>query len=168
MYGTQKSPAVASVLANLPRLIVSYIYAAYNSFFTSMLATAEWVGYSLSPRGLRVTWPKGQQRSRAFLQLPHIYAIPIMTASTLLHWLISQSLFLVSNNHLRCWWKGVARCQDLYCGLLALCNYFRCLYGWGDAACSSLGGNPQKICSDDALGRLLLCIYCCCLPATTW
>ena len=61
-----------------------------------MLATSEWVGYSISPRGLRVTWPRGHQRSRAFLQLPYIYAIPIMTASTLLHWLISQSLFLVS------------------------------------------------------------------------
>ena len=88
LYGPQRSPATASLLANLPQLVVSYIYVVYNSLVTSMLATAEWVGYSISPRGLRVTWPKGHQRSRAFLQLPYIYALPIMTASTLLHWLI--------------------------------------------------------------------------------
>ena len=93
--GTQLSPATASVLANAPQILVSYNYLAYNGLFTSMLATAEWVNYSIRRRGLRVAWPRGQQRVTTFLSLPYIYAVPLIAASTLLHWLISQSLFLV-------------------------------------------------------------------------
>lgn len=90
-----QSPAAGSLLANTPQIIVSYIYLAYNGLFTSMLSNAIWVGYSVRRKGLRVAWPRGQQRARGFLQLPYSYAVPIMVASTLLHWLISQSLFLV-------------------------------------------------------------------------
>ncbi len=95
LFLTVQSPAVGSLLANTPQIIVSYIYLAYNGLFTSMLSNAEWVGYSVRRKGLRVAWPRGQQRARGFLQLPYIYAVPIMVASTILHWLISQSLFLV-------------------------------------------------------------------------
>lgn len=42
-----------------------------------------------------MAWPEGHQRSRGFLEIPYAYGVPIMVASTLLHWLISQSLFLV-------------------------------------------------------------------------
>jgi len=82
-------------LANTPQMLVSYIYLAYNGLFTSMLATAEWVEHSVPRRGLRVAWPRGQQRATSFLSLPYTYAVPIMAASTMLHWLISESLFLV-------------------------------------------------------------------------
>lgn len=97
-YGANGRPvplASLALIANAPQIIVSYIYVAYNGLFTSMLSTAEWVGYSLCPRGLSVAWPKGHQRSRGFLEIPYAYGAPIMVASTLLHWLISQSLFLV-------------------------------------------------------------------------
>lgn len=60
-----------------------------------MLATAEWADYSVRRRGLRVAWPRGQQRATNFLSLPYTYAVPIMAASTMLHWLISESLFAV-------------------------------------------------------------------------
>ena len=60
-----------------------------------MLATAEWVRYSFRSRGLRVTSPRGHQRASYYLQLPYTYGVPIIIASALLHWLISQSLFLV-------------------------------------------------------------------------
>ena len=60
-----------------------------------MLATAEWVSYSVRQQGLRVACPRGQQRATSFLSLPYIYAVPIMAAAALLHWLISESLFLV-------------------------------------------------------------------------
>lgn len=88
------SPATASLLANTPQIIVSYIYLAYNNLFTHMLATAEIISYSTSRKHLRVAFPRGKQRSEKFLQIPYKWGIPIMTASILLHWLISQSLFL--------------------------------------------------------------------------
>lgn len=43
---------------------------------------------------LRVSEPVGIQRSSYFISLPLRYGIPLTASSTLLHWLISQSLFL--------------------------------------------------------------------------
>ena len=89
------SPAANSLIANTPQILVSYIYLAYNNLATHMLASAELISYSTSRRHLRVAFSRGQQRSRKFLQIPYKYGVPIMTASILLHWLISQSLYLV-------------------------------------------------------------------------
>ena len=86
------------VLVNLPQLIVSYIYVVYNSLFTCMLLTAEWSRYAHHRKGLRVTHPRGLQRSTYYLQLPYRYAIPLLSISGLLHWLISQSITMVRIN----------------------------------------------------------------------
>ena len=43
---------------------------------------------------LRVTEPCGLQRSTYYLQLPYLYAIPLLIVSTLLHRLVSQSIFI--------------------------------------------------------------------------
>ena len=40
--------------------------------------------------------PHGEQRSTYFLQLPYKIAFPLMVLSGMLHWLTSQSIFLVS------------------------------------------------------------------------
>ena len=37
----------------------------------------------------------GQQRSTYYLQLPYVYSVPLTIASGTLHWLISESIFLV-------------------------------------------------------------------------
>ena len=50
------------------------------------------------PKALRVTQPHGAQRSTYFLQLPYRYSIVLLTTSTLLHWLVSQCLFLANVN----------------------------------------------------------------------
>lgn len=61
-----------------------------------MTLAAEWSTYAISRRGVRVSWnPQYAQRSSYFLSLPYRYAIPLMGTSAILHWLISQSLFLV-------------------------------------------------------------------------
>lgn len=44
---------------------------------------------------LRVTSPKGAQRSTYWLQLPYTYSLPLLILSSLLSWLASQSLFPV-------------------------------------------------------------------------
>ncbi|CAK1362375.1 unnamed protein product [Cercospora beticola] len=82
------------ILANVPQLICSILYMAYNGLFTSMLLGAEWSSYYLRYKPLRVSRPTGQQRSTYYLQLPLRYSILLLIASTTLHWLISQSFFL--------------------------------------------------------------------------
>lgn len=84
----------AVLLANVPQIICSFLYLAYNGLFTCMLLAEEWSRYYLHPKPLRVTGPRGQQRSKYYLQLPFTYSIPLITASALLHWLISESIFL--------------------------------------------------------------------------
>ena len=67
-----------------------------NGLLTTMAFTHEWSGYATQRKGLRVSArPTGAQRSTYFLSLPYRYAIPFMILSTVMHWLISESLFLV-------------------------------------------------------------------------
>lgn len=62
-----------------------------------MISASEWDSFALFQKGLRVSGvPRGEQRVTHFLQLPYRYSIPLMGFSTLLHWLISQSIFVVS------------------------------------------------------------------------
>lgn len=84
-------------LANLPQLLFSLLYFQYNALFTGMLAAKEWSDFGWKRRGVRVPWnPKGEQRSRYFLQLPYRWGIPLLIASILIHWLLSQSIFLIA------------------------------------------------------------------------
>ena len=83
------------ILANLPQTILSYIYLSFNWLCTCMYAGHEWMKYASHRRPLRVTSPIGAQRSTYYLQLPYRYSIPLITLSSLLAWLTSQSFFLV-------------------------------------------------------------------------
>ncbi|GAB7354941.1 hypothetical protein MBLNU459_g5560t1 [Dothideomycetes sp. NU459] len=91
---TDQSLIAMVVLANLPQLVLSGLYLMYNSLYTCMLLGHEWTTFSQSRKSLRVSYPAGKQRSTYFLSLPYAYAIPLLVASALLHWLASQSLFL--------------------------------------------------------------------------
>jgi hypothetical protein len=85
------------VVANTPQLLFSILYFTSNSILTNMTLAREWNTFSLSHRGLRVstTCPQGSQRTTHFLSLPYRYGLPLLALSALLHWLISQSIFLV-------------------------------------------------------------------------
>jgi len=84
-------------VANLPQLILSGTYFTYNGLFTCFLLGSEWASYSIQRKGLRVSHsPEGAQRSTYFLQLPYRFAFPLIIMSGVLHWLCSQSIFLVS------------------------------------------------------------------------
>ena len=95
VYVNISSVAGNILLVNTPQLLVSLLYVLYNSLFTSMLLSLEWTSYARSRRSLRVTIPSGRQRSSYFLQLPYRYSVTLMIASSLLHWLVSQSIFVV-------------------------------------------------------------------------
>jgi hypothetical protein len=89
------STVVASVLiANIPQPILSFLYLLFNGVFTSMLLADEWSRFAHERKPLRVSEPKEGQRSTYFLQLPYRFAIPLMILSGVLHWSVSQSIFL--------------------------------------------------------------------------
>lgn len=82
------------LIANLPQVLLSFLYLTYNALFTSMLLAEEWSGFAHERKTLRVTCPVGKQRSTYWLQLPYFYGIPLLVMSGILHWLVSQSVFL--------------------------------------------------------------------------
>jgi hypothetical protein len=84
------------LLVNLPQLLLTFLFLTYNAVFTCELIGLEWNKFARSPTRLRVTDPKGQQRSTRYLGLPYRYAIPLATVSATLHWTVSQSLFLAN------------------------------------------------------------------------
>lgn len=83
------------LLANLPQTIVSFLYLTYNALFTSMLVAKEWNEFSHKRKNLRVSYPVEKQHSTYWLQLPYTYSIPLLIMSSVLHWLVSQTLFFV-------------------------------------------------------------------------
>lgn len=90
----------AVLFANLPQVVLSFVYLSFNSLVTCMLLVSEYASYEVQCKSLRVTTPRGQQRSTYWLQIPFTYGIPIIVVSATLHWLISQAVFLVRvENH---------------------------------------------------------------------
>lgn len=122
---------VTTLLANLPQLLMSSVYLAYNGLFTCMLLAEEWSTYAYKRSFLRVTSPVGNQRSTYRLQLPYRYSIPLLLVSGLLHWLVSQSIFLARIAALRndgvedevnsvstCGWSPIAMIGVLFIGAI--------------------------------------------------
>ncbi|KAM0421030.1 hypothetical protein ACHAPT_011101 [Fusarium lateritium] len=85
------------LLANIPQITFSILYFQYNGLFTCMLAAKEWSDFGWKRKALRVSSePAGKQRSRYFLQLPYRCSIPLVLLSILMHWVLSQSIFVVA------------------------------------------------------------------------
>ncbi|KAI1172874.1 hypothetical protein F4777DRAFT_559812 [Nemania sp. FL0916] len=82
------------LLANLPQLILSFCYFAYNSLITRLRVEVEWNNLSSSYQPLRVSYPVGQQISTYRLQLPYRYGVPLIIISIVLHWFLSNAVFL--------------------------------------------------------------------------
>ncbi|KAJ5780256.1 hypothetical protein N7457_005416 [Penicillium paradoxum] len=84
------------IIANAPQLIFSFIYFAFNSVLTAMTLAAEWSTYAIRHKGLRVSNNRQRsQQSKKFLSIPYRYSAPLLVFSGVLHWLISQSIFMV-------------------------------------------------------------------------
>ncbi|KAF9889072.1 hypothetical protein FE257_008049 [Aspergillus nanangensis] len=83
------------LLANSPQLTYSILYFLCNGLLTNMHLAVEFNDFATSRKHLRVSWPKGQQRSEYYISLPYRYGFPLITVSIIMHWLLSQSLFVV-------------------------------------------------------------------------
>lgn len=88
------------LIANSFQVGLSFLYLFYNNILTRQLLADEWVRFVQveGKKPLRVSAPVGMQRSSYSLTLPFKYSIPLMVASILMHWLISQSIFLVQTS----------------------------------------------------------------------
>jgi hypothetical protein len=86
-----------AMLVNLPQVLFSLLYFAYNGLYTCMVSGHEWGKFGTEKEGrtLRVSQPKGRQRSTYWLSLLWRFSIPLKVASAVMHWLLSRSLFLV-------------------------------------------------------------------------
>ncbi|KAF1922793.1 uncharacterized protein M421DRAFT_426533 [Didymella exigua CBS 183.55] len=82
-------------LANMSQVVLSLCYMNLNSFYTTMTSATEWNNLAFTRKGLRVSEPRGEQQSTYFLQLPYRWAMPLIVLGTALHWLLSQTFFLV-------------------------------------------------------------------------
>ena len=82
------------LVANSPQALLSFLFLTYNGLYTCMLMANEWSDYAYERKTLRVSDPVGDQRSTYRLQIPYKYGIPLTVLSGILHWLVSQSLFL--------------------------------------------------------------------------
>lgn len=103
---------ITALVANAPQALLSFLYMVYNTIFTLMYLGEDWDLYGAytaasrirfrgnskkqTHRYLRVSDPKGQQKSTHMLNLPMRFAIPLICISGLLHWLMSSSLYLAN------------------------------------------------------------------------
>lgn len=90
-----KQTLLLALFSNMPQVVLSFCYLNMNTLCTSIACAEEWNHFGITRKGLRVTKPEGEQRSTYFLQLPYRWAVPLMVVSGLLHWLLSQSFYLV-------------------------------------------------------------------------
>ena len=84
------------MLANVYQLAISVSYPLYNTILTNTMISTELSHFAGMAKPMRVSSPKGSQRSTYWLQLPYRWSIPLMSAMALLHWLVSQALFVVN------------------------------------------------------------------------
>lgn len=84
--------------ANILQLAISNAYLLYNGVFTCVLLSAELADFATEAKTMRVTRPRASQRSTYWLQLPYRWSLPLMGIMTLLHWLVSEAIFMVDIN----------------------------------------------------------------------
>lgn len=84
------------LFANVWQLVLSMIYFQLNGVLTAMMVSREWMSYYKNRKSLRLTVPEGTtQRTSYFISMPWKFGGPLLATSALLHWSLSQSIFVV-------------------------------------------------------------------------
>lgn len=98
--------------------------------YTCMTFSKEWHSLAHNRQPLRVTSPRGEQRSTYFLSLPYRYLISISVVSVTTHWILSQSLFLVAIDVFNLTGDFDASQSILTCGFSCIALIFLIGIGW--------------------------------------
>lgn len=77
------------------QFFISMSYLLINSLLSTFFVTNELAGYAKDRKTLRVSAPTGIQRSSYFVSMPARYGLPLMITIGLLHWTVSQSIFVI-------------------------------------------------------------------------
>jgi hypothetical protein len=88
----------AAIVANSPQLVSAFIYLFYTGLLRCMFAGRQWSQFETKAKPLRVSTPTGGQRGTYLFGIPMRYAVPFHIFSILLHWFMSQGLFLARAN----------------------------------------------------------------------
>ena len=89
------TPVTMAIVANLPQVCLAIIYLLYMGIMTSMFLAADWSTFAFKPQTLMVSSPAGKQRGTWLLGAPLGWGIALLALQTLLHWFVSQSIFVV-------------------------------------------------------------------------
>lgn len=88
--------ALQVVFANSYQVMVSFLYLVHNNILTRQVLADEMIRFLGHKKALRVTSQENLlQRSSYSLSLPRKYDVLQMGGFTVLHWLVSQSVFTV-------------------------------------------------------------------------
>jgi hypothetical protein len=81
--------------ANTWQLFLALMHLLFSSILTALLISRELTSYAHTRKFLRVSQPTGLQRSSYFISMPLKFGLPFMGMMALLHWCVSESIFLV-------------------------------------------------------------------------
>ncbi|KAF2259684.1 hypothetical protein CC78DRAFT_524418 [Lojkania enalia] len=93
--------AAHAFVANTPQLLITSLYLLYSNTVSIMAINSEFASYSQVRQPLRTSSPVGQQRKAPLLIPSFGYGVLIIISFTVLHWLLSQSLYLASGKTIR-------------------------------------------------------------------
>ncbi|KAH7408901.1 hypothetical protein BKA64DRAFT_663793 [Cadophora sp. MPI-SDFR-AT-0126] len=98
IYGGGGNADSTAIIANLPQVILALVSFVFMSIMSSLFLAADWSTSAFCPQTLMVSSPVGKQRGTWILGAPLGWGAAFLTLQTLLHWLLSQSIFVVQIN----------------------------------------------------------------------
>ena len=95
--GTSNILPILVLVANSPQLWLSFGYLLWNNQITRIFMDQEWRNYYCRRHKPRVSYKTADRglRSTRWLQLPYWATTILMAINTILHWLVSQTMFVV-------------------------------------------------------------------------
>ncbi|KAK3639084.1 hypothetical protein LTR56_012633 [Elasticomyces elasticus] len=96
--GQQAQFWISIVVANLAQIGVSAMYFLVSGLIAVMAIADEWSHFIVERKTLRLSSPHGIQRSSYMLSLPFKLSLPLIGGMSILHWLISQSVFVIATD----------------------------------------------------------------------
>ncbi|CAO2648437.1 Nn.00g077040.m01.CDS01 [Neocucurbitaria sp. VM-36] len=96
IYDDVYSTISMAFLANIPQIFLAAVWLVYMGIMTSMFLAADWSVFGTKGQTLIVSSPRGDQRGTWLLSAPLVYGIPLLVLQVILHWLVSQSIFVIS------------------------------------------------------------------------
>jgi hypothetical protein len=97
--GTPNTFPLQVIIANLPQLWLSIGYLLWNNQISRIWLEREWRGFYNKRKLPRVSYDTGTSKEEVhatrWLQLPYWLTFLLIALNTVLHWLVSQTLFVV-------------------------------------------------------------------------